>query len=247
MSPSTPATTVTSISLAVVFLNALSGSVAYSKMKRIDYKSGAIFAAAAVPGSLGGAWVTQFLPRAVFDGVFGTVLILVASYLAYRSFQHPREGGASPETTGRSRLSHVVRTVVDWEEISWVFSYNPLLGVMVSVLIGFLSSLLGIGGGIFHVPLLATALNFPVHIATATSHFVLSIMTFSGTVVHLLGGDLARSGLLVAGLGSGAVVGAQAGARLSKRVQGPWIIRILAGVLVLVGLRLFLMFLPGNR
>jgi uncharacterized membrane protein YfcA len=31
---------ITSISLAVVFFNALSGSLAYARMKRIDYKSG---------------------------------------------------------------------------------------------------------------------------------------------------------------------------------------------------------------
>jgi hypothetical protein len=40
----------TSISLAVVFFNALSGSEAYGLMKRIDYRSGLMFAAATVPG-----------------------------------------------------------------------------------------------------------------------------------------------------------------------------------------------------
>ncbi|MDQ6815137.1 MAG: sulfite exporter TauE/SafE family protein, partial [Bacteroidota bacterium] len=43
---------VTSISLAVVFLNAASGSVAYAQLKRIDYKSAIIFAVAALPGSI---------------------------------------------------------------------------------------------------------------------------------------------------------------------------------------------------
>ena len=42
---------VTSISLAVVLLNALSGSVAYARQRRIDYKAGAIFATATVPGA----------------------------------------------------------------------------------------------------------------------------------------------------------------------------------------------------
>jgi hypothetical protein len=238
LSPETPAQTITSISLAVVFLNALSGSVAYSRMKRIDYRSGLIFAAAAVPGSVLGAWVTQFLPRQVFDAIFGTVLILVATYLAFRTFRRGPWPQGEGKETGRSRLFHLVRTVIDWEEISYVFSYNPLLGVVVSILIGFLSSLLGIGGGIFHVPLLATALNFPVHIATATSHFVLSIMTFSGTVVHIINGELSRSVLMVFGLGLGVVVGAQVGARLSNRLDGVWIIRILSVTLVLVGLRL---------
>ena len=41
--------TITSISLAVVFFNTLSGSFAYARMKRIDYKSGIIFAIATIP------------------------------------------------------------------------------------------------------------------------------------------------------------------------------------------------------
>jgi uncharacterized protein len=41
--------TLASISLAVVFLNAMSGSYAYARMKRIDYKAGLLFAAATIP------------------------------------------------------------------------------------------------------------------------------------------------------------------------------------------------------
>ena len=49
----------TSISLAIVFLNALSGSGAYARMKRIDYKSGLIFAGATIPGAILGALNTS--------------------------------------------------------------------------------------------------------------------------------------------------------------------------------------------
>ena len=41
----------TAISLAVVFFNALSGSESYAMMKRIDYKSGLMFATATIPGA----------------------------------------------------------------------------------------------------------------------------------------------------------------------------------------------------
>jgi hypothetical protein len=43
--------------------------------------------------------------------------------------------------------------------------------------------LLGIEGGIIHVPALGYLLSFPVHIATATSHFILANMAidWSGT------------------------------------------------------------------
>jgi uncharacterized membrane protein YfcA len=50
--------TITSISLALVFFNALSGSIAYARKKRIDYYSGLLFAAAA--GAVLGALTTVF-------------------------------------------------------------------------------------------------------------------------------------------------------------------------------------------
>ncbi|HEX2387234.1 MAG TPA: TSUP family transporter, partial [Candidatus Binatia bacterium] len=53
--PQESADTITSISLAVVFFNALSGSTAYARARRIDYYSGLLFALAAVPGAVLGA------------------------------------------------------------------------------------------------------------------------------------------------------------------------------------------------
>jgi uncharacterized membrane protein YfcA len=115
-----------------------------------------------------------------------------------------------------------------------------LPGALVSIVVGFLSSLLGIGGGIVHVPLMAIALGFPIHVATATSHFVLAILTFVGVMTHLADGSL-RAGLGRAlPLAAGALLGAPLGARLSSRVHGTWILRALAAALALVGLRLLL-------
>lgn len=64
----------TSISLAVVFFNAASGSWAYARLRRIDYRSGLLFSAATVPGAIFGALTTGYLPRRLFDGVFGVIL-----------------------------------------------------------------------------------------------------------------------------------------------------------------------------
>ena len=50
--PHETAETITAISLAVVFFNALSGSIAYARMRRIEYRSGLIFSAATIPGAI---------------------------------------------------------------------------------------------------------------------------------------------------------------------------------------------------
>lgn len=53
--PHDSAQTLTAISLAVVFFNAVSGSIAYQRQRRIDLRSGGIFALATLPGAVGGA------------------------------------------------------------------------------------------------------------------------------------------------------------------------------------------------
>jgi len=112
------------------------------------------------------------------------------------------------------------------------------LGIGISFVIGFASSLLGIGGGFIHVPALIAVLGFPVHIATATSQFVLAIMATVGTITHLAAGDLADVWPRAAYIALGAVGGAQIGARLSTRVRGTVIVRLLAAALMLVAVRL---------
>jgi len=68
----------TSISLAVVFFNALSGSEAYGLMRRIDYRSGLMFAAATVPGAVVGAMNTSHVPRYHFDIIFSVLMVAAA-------------------------------------------------------------------------------------------------------------------------------------------------------------------------
>ena len=51
----------TSISLAVVFFNALSGSFAYARMGRIDYKSGLLFSTTTIP-----AQFSEYLALLIF-------------------------------------------------------------------------------------------------------------------------------------------------------------------------------------
>jgi len=119
-------------------------------------------------------------------------------------------------------------------------AYNLWLGAGISLGVGFLSSLLGIGGGIIHVPALTHALNFPVHSATATSHFVLAITALIATTIHFANGTLDGQFETILWISFGAITGAQAGAKLSNRLQGSWILRGLAVGLGLIGVRVLL-------
>jgi uncharacterized protein len=228
--------TITSISLLVVFFNALSGSFAYSKMKRIDYKSGMLFAFAVVPGAILGALNVSFISRSTFNLIFGVILVGLAFFLICRPELKHIE-------TSKKNPIYVVRKLTSADGVVHIFSYNPIIGFVLSIGVGYLSSLLGIGGGIIHVPVLVQVLNFPVHIATATSHFILAIMAFTGSFVHILTGVLYDGLFQAICLSVGVVFGAQLGAKFSNKVHGAWIIRGLAIALGVVGIRILFMAL----
>ncbi|GAC1483017.1 MAG: hypothetical protein PVSMB9_08810 [Candidatus Dormibacteria bacterium] len=224
---------VTAISLAAVFANAASGSVGYYRLRRVDYRSGMVLAAATLPGAVLGALTVHRIPRHAFDALMGLVLLAIAGYLFFRP-----QGRLLLSTTGRFTVS---RRLVDSDGVAYTYRFNLALAALVSVGVGFLSSLLGIGGGIIHVPLLTAVFAFPPHIATATSHFVLMGSAAAATVTHGLRGDYAGYAGVTLALAAGVTVGAQAGAALSRRVGGSLILRLLAAGLGLVGLRLLLL------
>jgi len=74
---------ITGISLAVVFFNALSGSMTYARMRRIDYRSGFLFSTATIPGAILGALTTAYIPRRLFDAIFGFLMIERQSFYYY--------------------------------------------------------------------------------------------------------------------------------------------------------------------
>lgn len=205
-------TTITAISLAVVFFNAASGSAAYARQRRIDYRSGIVFALATLPGAIGGALVVGLVSRSVFDGIMGGVLAVLAVWLAV--------GERWPLAVPENRLRR---------------------GALYSLGVGFISSFLGIGGGVIHVPLLVRALGFPTHVATATSHFVLAVMAGAGSITHIVLGSFHGHGLRrTVALSAGVVLGAQFGAHVSLRLRGAVIQWLLAVALLALAARLLL-------
>ena len=229
--PHESAQTLTAISLTVVFFNAASGTAAYARQRRIDYRSGIVFALATVPGAVGGALLVGDVSRQVFDAIMGTVLAVLGVWLL--------AGERWPLHELRGYLEE--RTVVDRSGQSYHYTVPLGWGALFSLGVGFLSSFLGIGGGVVHVPLLVRAFGFPTHIATATSHFVLAIMAGTGTITHLLLGSFHHHGFRrTVALSVGVVAGAQLGAHISLRLHGQVIHWLLAVALLALSVRLLI-------
>jgi uncharacterized membrane protein YfcA len=223
-------TTITTISLAVVCCNAASGTLAYARQQRVDYRTGLAFSAASAPGAVVGVFATALFQRGPFDVLLGVLLVLLALWLSVRPAAEHASLVAIP--------GHTRRTLRDASGATYSYTFSLPLGVALSAMVGFLSSLLGIGGGIIHVPVMVQVLHIPTHVATATSHFVLAQTSLVGSIVHAFRGDYARTLGRVVPLCIGVIAGAQVGALLSARLRGMLIVRLLALALALVGIRL---------
>jgi len=241
-------------SLAMVFFNALSGSIAFFRQRRIDLSSGWKFALATFPGSLLGSRVADYFTSKSFNMVFGFLLLLIAVLMWLQKGKEqnePEAAGAEaigaetgvtvqqpanrPETV---RWGAVRREITDVCGVKYSYEFNLLWGILFSFLVGFISSVLGIGGGIIHVPFLIMVLGFPPHVAAATSLFVLTWTSLTGMAAHFWLGHVDIK--LASFLAAGGIVGAQLGACISRHLSGRGIIKIFAGLLVVAGCRMIL-------
>lgn len=209
-------------SLVAVFLNALSGSYSYGRQGRIDVRAGLVFAAATLPGAIVGGLAASRVSGATLRGAFGSLLLVMAVYLLWRvrpGSPQLKEGGGTQDLD-RPR----------------VFSWR--LGVGLSLLIGFLSSFFGIGGGIIQVPAFVNLLGFQPHVATATSLFIMIFTAGAGCIVYAVERHILWGPALA--LGVGVIAGGQLGPKLAPHIQGRWLMRLLTLAVAAVGIRLLM-------
>jgi uncharacterized protein len=228
--PHESANAIASISLAVIFLNAVSGTLAYGHMHRIDYHAGFLFAGCAVPAGFLGAYVTSFLSRRFFELAFSALILSLSAFIFLRPTpKHHAYQGVRRETIHR---------LTDFKGNSFEYSFSNRRGALLSFGIGLVASMLGIGGGPFYVTMLVYALYFPLHVATATTQFMLMVISLSWSSAHFFASGFEPGIFRTLFLGAGVLIGAQIGARLSHRVTGTVISRIMAAGLLLIGIRL---------
>lgn len=202
-------------SLFGVFLNALSGTYAYVKQHRVYFKAAIPFAIATLPGAILGSLVSDYFTGPTFSLSYGIFILIISAIMYWNS-------------------SNKKAIATNFDET--LFIARKKLGIILSMFVGFISSIFGIGGGIIHVPVMIYALAFPPHLATATSHFVLAVSSFMGVTSHIFLNHIVWIPALAVGFG--AVIGAQIGARLSKKTKPRSIILLLCISLFLLGIRM---------
>ncbi|QQK80513.1 sulfite exporter TauE/SafE family protein [Salicibibacter cibi] len=208
--------------LAIVFLNSVSGLYPYLKQQRVQLYEGTFLGLAAIPGTLLGNWLVNIVNEQTFYYAFSILLVGLGLFLSIKK---------PPETSIDAEEFHQETAAVIEHKRRKIW-----LTLMVGIVIGVVSSFFGIGGGWLLVPILVYLFHLNMHKATATSIYALSIYSFVGLVAPIIRQDIDWEILLWSGIG--VLIGSQVGALISKRLAASTITRMLAVIVILIGITL---------
>lgn len=118
----------------------------------------------------------------------------------------------------------------------YAYCFALPLGALLSLAVGAVGAVLGIGGGPVLVPGMIYLLLYPAHVAAATSQLVILLTSGGAATVYALSRKVTAS--YAASLGAGTLAGAPLGAWLARRLWARQLVLVLAGLLFLAGVRL---------
>ena len=214
-------------SIAIIFMNTLCGSLTYYYQGRMDFDLAKKLSLAAIPGAFIGPFIVEKYTSSFFLLLFSIALLLCAANLFFGKQYAALSDDGHP--AGNRRITDSFGETV-------AYSTNVELGVVGTVIIGFLSNLLGVGGGIIHVPFLILGLRVPTHIAIGTSHLILCVSSFFGTMTFLYLDRVNVDFAIPTGIG--AILGATLGADLARKTDAGALRKVLAAVLAVVAIKM---------
>lgn len=212
-------------SLAVLIFTALASTLSYMKDRRVDFRIAWLLFATSGPAAMIGSALTGRLPAGPFRIAFGVFMLLMAALLILRDRLKP-----SPRRWPIRR----VWTDAGGNAHAYGFAYLP--GLAIGFLVGLVSGLFGIGGGSLFVPVMVLLFQFPPHVATATSMFVIFLSSLLGSSVKAALGEI--DWLLAAALLPGAWIGGRIGARIARRLSGQGLLWLLRATLLVLAIRM---------
>lgn len=230
-----PAVSVATVANQIV-ASSVSGVLAHIRRKTVDFRMGFVLLIGGLFGAAIGVQLFRLLTQAgqvdllvklcyvVFLGTIGA-LMFVESLNAIRK---TRKGGALP-TRKKHNWVHALPFKIKFRTSGLYISVIP--PVMVGMLVGVLSAVMGVGGGFIMVPAMIYLLGMPTKVVVGTSLFQIIFVAAFTTIMHAVTNytvDLALAVLLLIG----GVFGAQIGTRIGSRMKAEQL-RILLALLVL--------------
>jgi uncharacterized membrane protein YfcA len=233
---------------------ATAATVRHVRFGNIDFKLGILMIAGTAAGVEVGASVLEILKHAGHVAVAGhdveimtlVMSLVYAGLLVFLGQAMIRESLRTiKRTSGRFDISAEVpaspvvlqlRTFKAWPMVSLPASGIEAISLWVILGIGFvtgfLSGMLGVGGGFIRMPALVYILGCPTVVAVGTDLFEIMFSSGYGVMTHAFKGNVHL--VLVLALLIGTTLGAQLGASYTRKAGGPWV-RFGFGCLAFVG------------
>jgi uncharacterized membrane protein YfcA len=201
------------VALVAVAASAGLGTVLGLRQGCVRYRAALVMAATGGLMTPFGLYLARRLPAAPLSFLFALVLFFVAR----RMYHHTRQS-ATAEHGARTAKSALCQRNVATGRFMWTAPCARVLALS-GLATGFLSGLLGVGGGFVIVPALRHATDLPMNSIVATSLMVVALVSTFAVFASAMAGHFE---LAVAWpFAVGALVGMLAGRAVAPKIAGP--------------------------
>jgi len=222
----------------------VSGVLAHSRRKGVDYRMGAVMVGGGIVGALIGAGLFSALQSlGQIDVVISILYVLMLGSIGLLMMREAvsalRPGllGKGPQVRKRRHHPLVASLPYRWRFYASGLYISPLAPAILGMLVGILTMLMGVGGGFLLVPAMLYILGMSGNVVVGTSLFQILFVTMVTTMTHALttkSVDLVLAALLLLG----SVLGAQFGSQIALKAR-PELLRLaLATLVILIALRM---------
>lgn len=219
-------------SLLIVGVTALAGALARARAGSVRWGTGTAIGVAGVGAAYLGSLLNARLPEpALLLAFAGLVLLSATAMLVGAPGRRTARVPAAAVGAGSGRVA-----LLDPPAVSAPPAVATRVATiaLVGLAVGFLTGLLGVGGGFLVLPALVLALRMPLHPAVGTSLVVIAVNS-----VAALGARTSDLGdvdwAVIAPFAALAVAGGLLGKRIAERLPGQVLNRAFAVLLLLVG------------
>ncbi len=224
----------------------VSGVLAHSRRNGVDYRMGMVMVAGGVIGALFGALLFRFFQSigqidVVINILYVLMLGTIGMLMAKEAMDTLRPKAATAGNTVKKRRHHplVAALPMRWRFYRSGLYISPLAPLLLGVIVGILTMLMGVGGGFILVPAMLYILGMSGNVVVGTSLFQIMFVTMVTTMMHAMttkAVDIVLAGLLLLG----SVMGAQFGTQIALKAR-PEILRlVLAAIVLAVAVRMLL-------
>lgn len=178
-----PVAGATPIALFAVSITAIIGALLALKQGRVRYRAAGFIAFTGTLASPIGIYIAREIPDATLSLLFAVVL----GYVAIRMFRQPKDHSAD------AVASLLPATPCQLDNFSGRLIWDAHCAkslALSGIAAGFLSGLLGVGGGFIIVPALQKATRLPMQTIVSTSLAVIALVSAAGAFSAVLAGSM---------------------------------------------------------